>query len=1243
MKILAIRGNNIASLAGEFTIDYTQEPLQSAGLYAITGQTGAGKSTILDVLSLALYGSTPRLRNAQSDNIEDVKNTTVAAKDARSLLRRGTVEGYAEVDFVGIDGDHYRVRWSVYRARKKVTEKLQAPVITLYNLTKDKASSCKGKKEIDNEIIRLTDLTYHQFVRTSLLAQGEFATFLRAVDGEKATLLEKLTGTEVYAQISQRIYGRCDEAKKAYQSLLNEMNALSLLTDEEVQDIAQQIAKLKGEEDEKRIYVTSMQRHLDWIKHLEQLIETMQGSEQQLKSLQEETNKLQPTRERVLVQEALMPLSAMLDNRLANEKRQAGLHQDLAAVGQDLDKAILSENEAKEVLGAKTSLKTQWDKQEPTFRANMKKAQGIEEKQRLLRKNLQEKKESIQSLQTEKIAPCIARLNKQTEVSKKLKNELKELDDWFEKNKAKEPIAVHSTVLLEYLNQASVQLVNHKNARKAINEAQKQITEITGKKAEEERLFTDKTARSKDIQQQLDVLQLSKLQEALSQHRTKLKEEEDRKTTLLKAKGLIDQLLIFASQEKTLQEELQIAQSDLDTLTKELPEYFQKLNESKALWDKKVIVINDLRLSLSENVVALRSQLREGEPCMVCGSKTHNHQYTTADALTTFLTQQESKLSDLERNKDEALRKWNEKDLGSKQLQKEIAQTEKQLQEVQRDMEAKKAEIVSVVAIDLSNGASIKEHADLITTHLQAIEDTIARDTKLLQEMDKKQEDGLRIEKELSEMQLFLQKQGGAIERMKQTLDTLQSDVSRDEKQQETSERELQKLKDKLSQYFVNEQWFDNWMNNPKEFVVHIQAFAQTWADKKNTSDKAVGEEATAQETLKLLEQEVQGLQEQLKLQQKEEQTLEDDLKPLQQMLYAFFEDLDLTRVELNHQRQQQEIEGALEHAKTALHEAKQVQTQLQERKKGLEGQQERAIAEKEKVERELHDSLAQINAERGSHLTLEEVADILKDEALRGKKKELQELAERLTRADQSVKMAKESVVTHESKREKALERVETEEQLQEGESTINSLVERKATLQVRWDNHKANIVRAEALQVRASEAQTYYSNWAKLNGEIGSAEGAAFKKIAQSYTLDLLLRHANEQMKQMAPRYELRRIADSLGLQVVDHEMCDQVRSVFSLSGGESFLISLALALGLSSLSSRQMNLESLFIDEGFGSLDQESLSVAMDALESLQLQGRKIGVISHVREMTERIDTRINVNKSKNGVSTIQIERS
>ena len=118
MKILAIRGKNLASLSDEFVVNFQSEPLASAGLYAITGPTGSGKSTLLDALCLALYERTPRLMKAttRGESIPDVGDNTVTPSDPRTILRRGAGEGFAEVDFLGSDGVGYRSRWSARRA-----------------------------------------------------------------------------------------------------------------------------------------------------------------------------------------------------------------------------------------------------------------------------------------------------------------------------------------------------------------------------------------------------------------------------------------------------------------------------------------------------------------------------------------------------------------------------------------------------------------------------------------------------------------------------------------------------------------------------------------------------------------------------------------------------------------------------------------------------------------------------------------------------------------------------------------------------------------------------------------------------------------------------------------------------------------------------------------------------------------------------------------------------------------------
>lgn len=206
--------------------------------------------------------------------------------------------------------------------------------------------------------------------------------------------------------------------------------------------------------------------------------------------------------------------------------------------------------------------------------------------------------------------------------------------------------------------------------------------------------------------------------------------------------------------------------------------------------------------------------------------------------------------------------------------------------------------------------------------------------------------------------------------------------------------------------------------------------------------------------------------------------------------------------------------------------------------------------------------------------------------------------------------------------------------------EVILSRYTQEKTELAFRLRTQTENKAKVSGLQEELNVRRTESERWAKLNELAGSADGAKFRRIAQGYTLDILLNYANVQLRELTRRYRLERVPETLALQVIDRDMCDEVRTVHSLSGGESFLVSLALALGLSSLSSNRMRVESLFIDEGFGSLDAETLRVAMDALESLRTQGRKIGVISHVQEMTERIPVCICVNRAGNGRSFLEV---
>ncbi|OQY76111.1 MAG: hypothetical protein B6D44_00185 [Ignavibacteriales bacterium UTCHB2] len=168
-------------------------------------------------------------------------------------------------------------------------------------------------------------------------------------------------------------------------------------------------------------------------------------------------------------------------------------------------------------------------------------------------------------------------------------------------------------------------------------------------------------------------------------------------------------------------------------------------------------------------------------------------------------------------------------------------------------------------------------------------------------------------------------------------------------------------------------------------------------------------------------------------------------------------------------------------------------------------------------------------------------------------------------------------------------------------------------------------------------------YNKWAKLNDLIGSGDGKKYRNFAQALTFEYLVGLSNEQLKKMSDRYLLKRIGDSSNpfeLYVIDKYQNSEERTAQNLSGGEKFIVSLSLALGLSGMASKNMRIDTMFIDEGFGTLDSDYLDVALNALSNLQSEGKIIGVISHLAELKERIATHVEVIPSGNGHSKIQI---
>lgn len=1025
MKILAIRGKNLASLEGEFEIDFNSEPLKSAGIFAITGSTGSGKSTLLDALCLALFDETPRTSRAgENISILDVKDKTISQKDSRTILRRGTSDGYAEVDFVSLGGEKFRATWSVKRARNKVDGSMQISELRLININSNIEEQGR-KTELLTKISELIGLTFEQFTRSVLLAQGDFATFLKAKQSEKAELLEKLTGTDIYSRISVAIFEKSKIAEQNFNALKEKIADIELLSDEEIKTLNSEKQNIAEEVKALKIAVDTFTAKIKWITDEEALNISVKQAQETLDNSLKAIKEANPRYEYVVKIDNVQDIRDDF-NTLKNSQKL--LADNLA----NLDKQEVDRDANAQLLL----------KAEEGFIASEKEQQEL-------------------NLSFEKIEPVITKA--------------RELD-----------------VKIEGA------LVNVTDAKKELDAAKQSVERV------------DKSIQI--LEKEIDLMQ--KAVDSLS----KWFDENILYSDIVPRVDLIISLLDDASIANT-----------------------QKNNNTKSLDDNRAILDNDtkkleelekesrrLNSLLPAEIAALRAKLEDGNPCPVCGSLHHplhgknSEQSLQADEL------------DIAKNT-----------------------TTENITVLSGIIENRKKEVTRL--------------STLIDSYSKQSSDAITKVTIILEKFP-----SWKIEFENGSLQNNLKKIAG-----------LWSKNSTD----------LAIAKEAITNKKTT---LLNGQDNQKEASIIFEA-------KKKREFEAAQLLVQLQDDRKLLLS-GKSVNEVSKYFSDKKIEVADKLKRA----------TDYKNSLINKQ----------EAFKAIITQIVNSITQLKENGALLQKKVENWITSKKVVD------------------SVESLSELLSNDNtwLISEKQFLTTLKEKQTTAQATLIERQNNLSKHNESEQRPLSVEETKESLKsvltDKQSQTELTTKRNAEIEVAFSNHYKGIERIKVYEKELAEKGTLSENWKKLNELFGSATGSKFKEIAQGYTLDALLTYANKHLKELSKRYELQRIPDTLALQVVDLDMLGEIRTVHSLSGGESFLISLALALGLSSLSSNRMKVESLFIDEGFGSLDIDTLRIAMDALEHLQTQGRKIGVISHVAEMTERITAQVRVLKTANGRSRIEV---
>lgn len=1243
MKILAIRGKNLASLAGEFAVDFQLQPLASVGLFAISGPTGAGKSTLLDALCLALYDKTPRLQLAGSQGVHlrDVGKETLPPHDVRNLLRRGCAEGFAEVDFIGHDQQHYRSRWSVRRAKAKSDGKLQAAEMLFTRLT-DQQRLGGTKTEVQKLIVEKLGLNFDQFTRAVLLAQNEFSVFLKARDDERAGLLETLTGTDEYSRLSVRAFERAKLERQSLEALdgqLAQQQPLSAEQREELSARQQSIAAAVAEADKQK---QSLDSYMQWHERYRALQSAEQAALSDIEQRQAEQEQAQERRKQLKLVEQVQdarPLLAECD-RLSADCIQRGTQ--LKQAGEQLELARQVENaEHLRVQQAQQQL-AQAEMQQQEAAEGLSEARALDTAIATLQPTYRQYQQSLQT-QLEKQNKLLSELNQKQRHQQECSVELAQIEDWLAQHAELELLSKQWPrwqALFQQANNALSQsetaLAQQKSHEQDLQTKQQSLAEIQG----------DWTAQKQAVHQAKEAYQISEIEAAAYDAdalTTGQVQSSRRLGYLQQAQQLYHKLAGLQAEQTQVGDQLQMLHRQRQIETENLAGSQQALPALIAAHEQSEKMLGLLRLTCSDSVEKLRANLQEDSACPVCGSKDHPYVAGRHPFQDELQVMQQEVARCLEQRKT-VEQQQSRAELSIEQVDKQISAFDERLSGLQSQIQQQQAQWLQLALADELKAVEPANIADWFSDEISQAETEQEKFNDALKAMtiaQNRREQARQALDKAAAVQSELQEKADTIGKQCTEL-ALRRDAC--SAQHQNLQQGLRQILQDLDMAFEAGDWQQAWRQQPGQFEQQCQQQAQQWQSQYE-------QRQDLQRRLLLFGSELESLQQQV--QQAEAQTqsartafnqLDEQLQQKQRQRALLFAGRSIVEVEAEldetvttAKQQLQQFQQSWQQQEKELARRREAHSQLSALLENLQHQ-------RAGVEQALNVWLEQCNQSgiAGRLLDLEELRALSQFDRdwIKHERQVLDTVEQALLQAQTVLNERRRQCEQHLQNREDLRALEELMQQRNELLDQLKTLQQQHAdlSLQIRQDDERRqNSV--SLLQARDAQSKVF-DTWNKLSDLIGSSDGKKFRNIAQQITLDILLGYANRHLKDLSRRYRLERVPRTLALQVVDQDMADEIRSVHSLSGGESFLLSLALALGLASLSSNRVKVESLFIDEGFGSLDAETLRVAMDALDSLQALGRKVGVISHVQEMTERIGTRIEVQCIASGVSRLKV---
>jgi exonuclease SbcC len=1268
MRILKIAGKNLASLADEFCVDFEQQPLAASGLFAISGPTGAGKSTLLDALCLALYDATPRLLKVVGRNyLADVGNETISTQDTRNLLRRGCAEGYAEVDFVGSDGTAYRARWSVRRSRTRVEGALQPTAMSLHRLPGLQPLG-NTKTEVKAEIEKRIGLSFEQFTRAVLLAQNEFSAFLKSEDNERGELLEKLTGSTVYSEISMRAYARARIEQEALARLNDKLADQKPCSAEQRQELEAAHASAQAQQHLLEQRSEQLEAHLRWHRQAVKLAEEEQVAQQACARAAQQLADAAPQRAALARYEAIQPARplAVESQRLRREIDSTSAQiATLAQQASDAGSAMQHSASAQESASAQLQ---QAETAQRDAAAQLDQAKALDARIAAL---LPVFKQAASSCEQADLADQSARHALQTRLEERqqLAAQQEAATSWLAQHQQWQSMAQaweRWDVLFVQAGQQAAQAdkLNHTLAQLR-QQAQRQQEEVG---AAHTRLAST-TAQLQELAAHQQTSAAALAQHAPEQLQSARQRLTARRNLLAHAEKIwIDLDARQTRHQHIVQQsaQLRVAVADAE---RELGAAQQQASSLLAHSAQAERSLKLAEAACGESVTSLRATLEDGQPCAVCGATEHPYHHDDS-RLHAMLAELQAEVA-----------RWREQVQANLTQQASRRATEQacleQLNALTREAASLEQGLASASSawqeLDLGELPPAAERTGWFVGQLEQLRDA-------LQALEVQEQAWHQARHAHEQLLASATRIGNEHQQLQQTLAARQSALAETHTQSKALDLQrvdvaltLSSLLSDLDPAFSgselpSDEWKDAWKAAPARFHAARQAESTQWRKQRAGFDERLNQLQTSDIELRALgDAQAKASLDAVNARVAYSST-DSQLQAMQQQRLALWGGAPVSSVEASLAQTIVAAREALaarqnqaQQAAQARARAESAQAQAQLHLAGLHTaasnasealadwlsafcQQQPDLAPTDLAQ--LHTLLAsstdQIQQQRNALQALERsaahAATVLQ-ERQHQRQQHLHSAPPAETEADADA----ETEADAEAGPEQAILRLNAA--LAELDRSFQRAREQTVAARLALAQDDARRSSSQAMLAQITEQEAIEQRWSRLSELIGSADGKKFRNYAQQFTLDVLLGYANAHLRHLARRYQLERIPNpaspSLALQVRDRDMGDEMRSVHSLSGGESFLVSLALALGLASLSSNRVRVESLFIDEGFGSLDADTLRVAMDALDGLQAMGRKVGVISHVQEMTERIATRILVQPAAGGKSSVTVQ--